>query len=277
MKSLKDKIVAITGAGSGIGRALALAAARQGAQVALSDISQSGLDETAASLPRGSRYSARVLDVADRDAVFAWAAYVAEQHGGVDVIINNAGVSLSDRVGHMKLEDFQWLFNINFWGVIHGVDAFLPYLRQRSDAHIVNISSVFGIVGIPSQSAYNASKFAVRGYTEALRQELEGTPIHVSCVHPGGIKTNIVRGGRHYQDASGSEVDHDTMSRQFDKIAMTTPDQAAQVILRGVLRNDPRILIGGDAKVLDVLARLLPSYYDKVSGTFMRLGQKFAN
>lgn len=265
MKTLKDKVVVITGAGSGIGRALAQHAARLGARLALSDISERGLEETASLLPEGVQASTHVLDVADRDAVFTFSRDVAACHGQVDVLINNAGVTLSDNVGHMKFEDFQWLFNINFWGVVHGVDAFLPHLRLRPDAHVVNLSSIFGIISVPSQSAYNASKFAVRGYTEALRQELAGTNIHVTCVHPGGIKTNIVRSGRHYVSATGEATDPQTMARRFDRLAQTLPETAAAEIISGILGNKPRVLIGNDARMLDVMARVLPAHYDRIS------------
>jgi NADP-dependent 3-hydroxy acid dehydrogenase YdfG len=274
MKTLTDKVVVITGAGSGIGRALALQGAEVSAKLALSDVNEAGLQETLGKLPKGTRTMVRRLDVADREAVFAFAREVRSEYGQVDVVINNAGVSLSDKIGHMKLEDFQWLFNINFWGVVHGVDAFLPELGSRPDAHIVNISSVFGLVSIPSQSAYNASKFAVRGYTEALRQELVGTPIHVTCVHPGGIKTNIVRSGRHFQGPSGHAVDTDSFARKFELGALTTADEAARAIIKGILHNKPRVLIGSDARLLDLCARLAPGHYEKLSGVAMRMVAK---
>ena len=192
MKTLRGKVVTITGAASGIGRALAVQAAKDGALLALADWDERGVNETAR-LAGASRSIARKLDVRSEEGVSAFAAEVDTELGGAHVIVNNAGVSVSDFVGTMKRADFEWLMDINFWGVVRGTEAFLPQLRTKDDAHIVNISSVFGLIGVPSQSAYNASKFAVRGYTEALRQELHGTHVRVTCVHPGGVRTNIVR------------------------------------------------------------------------------------
>src|SRR5579883_1266129 len=184
MRTLRDRVFVITGAGSGIGRALALAAARDGALLGLGDWNEQGVIET---LTRAGpvRGLARKVDVRSEDEVRAFAAEVERELGPAHVIVNNAGVAVSDTIGSMKRSDFEWLFDINFWGVVRGTEAFLPQLRARDDAHVVNISSVFGLIAVPSQSAYNASKFAVRGYTEALRQELAGTHVHVTCVHPG--------------------------------------------------------------------------------------------
>jgi short-subunit dehydrogenase len=179
---------------------------------------------------------------------------------------------LSDTIGSMKRSDFEWLIDINFWGVVRGTEAFLPQLLAKDDAHVVNISSVFGLVGVPSQSAYNASKFAVRGYTEALRQELEegGAPVHVTCVHPGGVKTNIVRNGRHVKDSFGRATSTAKLSKAFDTMARTTPTAAAQTILAGVLSNAPRVLVGPDAHVIDVVQRLFPTSYPRILNGAMR-------
>jgi NAD(P)-dependent dehydrogenase (short-subunit alcohol dehydrogenase family) len=267
MKTLSRKVVAITGAASGMGRALAVECARRGADLAIVDVDTSGLDETVA-LARGARADARVdsrrLDVADRAAIYAWAEAVKGELGGADVIVNNAGVSLSASVEKMRDEDFEWLFNINFWGVVNGCRAFLPQLREKPEGHVVNVSSVFGIIGVPTQSAYCAAKFAVRGFTESLRQELSGTSVRVSCVHPGGIKTDIVRRGRHYEDALGGETDTARAAAMFERSARTTAEEAAAVILRGVLRDEPRILIGADAVAIDAMARLAPRRYDAI-------------
>ncbi len=269
MKTLSGKLVAITGAASGMGRSLALECVRRGADVAIVDIDLPGVEETA-SRARASRLGAKVdaarLDCGDRDAIYAWAARVSDKLGGADMIVNNAGVSLSASVEKMTDEDFHWLFDINFWGVVNGTRAFLPQLRQKPDAHIVNISSVFGLIGVPTQSAYCAAKFAVRGFTESLRQELAGTSVHACCVHPGGIKTDIVKRGRHYEDALGQETDTAVAAADFAKAARTTADDAARVILRGVLKNEPRVLIGADAIAIDAMVRLAPRRYDAIVG-----------
>ncbi|MEH6561284.1 MAG: SDR family oxidoreductase, partial [Marinobacter sp.] len=188
MKDLKNKVAVVTGAGSGIGRALAKALAMRGCRLALSDVNEEGLAETAAAI-EGSEVRTYRLDVGDRDAIYAHAAEVAKDFGQVNIIINNAGVALSASVREMTDADFEWIMNIDFWGVAHGTRAFLPHLIASGDGHVVNISSVFGLIGVPTQSAYNAAKFAVRGFTESLRQEmkLEKQPVAVSCVHPGGI------------------------------------------------------------------------------------------
>ncbi len=267
MKTLTGKLIAITGAASGMGRSLALECVRRGADVALVDIDEPGVKATAATAQAsrlGARVDARKLDCGDRDAIYAWARHVNDALGGADAIVNNAGVSLSASVEKMTDEDFHWLFDINFWGVVHGTRAFLPQLRQKPDAHVVNLSSVFGLIGVPTQSAYCAAKFAVRGFSESLRQELAGSTIHVSCVHPGGIKTDIVKRGRHHEDALGNKTDVDAAVRDFEKAARTTADEAARVILRGMLKNEPRILIGADARLIDTMARLAPRGYDAI-------------
>jgi NADP-dependent 3-hydroxy acid dehydrogenase YdfG len=221
------------------------------------------LAETAALVrSRGPLHTARV-DVGQRDAIYAWADQVKEALGPADVIVNNAGVSLSQRIVEMRDEDFAWLMNINFWGVVHGTRAFLPQLMSRPEAHVVNLSSVFGLIAIPTQAAYNSSKFAVRGFTEALRQELADTTVRVTSVHPGGIKTNIVLNGRHYQDPTGNS-NRDAVAREFEKVARTTADQAAEQIVSAVLREKPRLLIGLDAVLIDRLQRLMPENYDRV-------------
>lgn len=263
MKTLSNKTVAITGAGSGIGRALAVRLSAEGARLALSDVNEATLAETAGLVQsRGPLHTARV-DVGQRDAIYAWADQVKEALGPADVIVNNAGVSLSQRIAEMRDEDFAWLMNINFWGVVHGTRAFLPQLLSRPEAHVVNLSSVFGLIAIPTQAAYNSSKFAVRGFTEALRQELADTSVRVTSVHPGGIKTNIVRNGRHYQDPTGN-ANRDQVASEFEKVARTTAEQAADQIVNAVLREKPRLLIGLDAVLIDRLQRLMPENYDRL-------------
>jgi NAD(P)-dependent dehydrogenase (short-subunit alcohol dehydrogenase family) len=260
MKTLRDKVVVITGAGSGIGRALAAAAAGQRAILALSDRDEAAVAETAR-LAGAPTSLVRRVDVRSDDEVRAFASAVEADFGGAHVVVNNAGVSLSDTVRSMQRSDFEWLFDINFWGVVRGTEAFLPQLLRRDDAHVVNISSVFGLVAVPSQSAYNASKFAVRGYTESLRQELEDTPVRVTCVHPGGVRTNIVRAGRHHQNSHGEPITVEQTARQFDKLARTSPEAAARTIWSGVLANRPRVLIGRDAQLIDLVQRLFPARY----------------
>jgi NADP-dependent 3-hydroxy acid dehydrogenase YdfG len=275
MKSLQDKVVVITGAGSGIGRALAVACAKRGAYLALADWNEDGVKETQ-SMAGANKSLVRKLDVRSEEGFNAFAKDVEKELGGANVIVNNAGVSLSDTIGSMKRTDFEWLMDINFWGVVRGTEAFLPQLMKKDDAHVVNISSVFGIISVPSQSAYNASKFAVRGFTEALRQEMyeAGAPVHVTCVHPGGVKTNIVRNGRHVKDQHGASTDMETLARTFEKMARTTPEQAAEIILKGVLTNAPRVLVGGDAKVIDLVQRLFPGTYPRVLGAALRWFEK---
>lgn len=259
MKSFDGRVAAITGAASGIGRALALDLAKRGCHLALSDIDEVGLAETVTLCEgAGVKVTSQRLDVADRDALFAWADAVVADHGKVNLIFNNAGVALAATVEAMSYEDFTWLMNINFWGVVHGTQAFLPHLQTSGDGHIVNISSVFGLVGIPSQSAYNAAKFAVRGFTEALRIELDAAKCGVSAtvVHPGGIKTNIARNGRVYESEFGRAGTREALDKQFDRIAFTSPKGAAKQILAAVKANRRRTLIGADAHVIDFLARL---------------------
>jgi short-subunit dehydrogenase len=186
-------------------------------------------------------------------------------------IINNAGVSLSSTVVNMSYEDLEWVMNINFWGVIHGTKAFLPKILSAGEGSVVNVSSIFGIVGIPSQSAYNAAKFAVRGFTEALRQELLGTGVYALSVHPGGIKTNIVNNGRHKEDASGRPVTTEKLGRQFDKMAPTTPSKAAQIIVRAMLQERGRVLVGTDAVWIDRMQRTFPEDYAAVTRRFAQM------
>ena len=272
MKNLADKVVVITGAGSGIGRALAHKCAARGARVALSDVNEKSLQETVADLPPEQVFT-QTLDVADRAAFEAHAAAVIEHYGQADVIINNAGVAVSQTVDDLSYEDFEWIMGINFWGVVYGTKAFLPELRKRPEAAVINISSVFGIIAVPTQGAYNATKFAVRGFTEALRLESEGTGLHVMCVHPGGIRANIAKAARWYKDPTG-EASHKTAAQQFEKLARTTPEQAAEKILKDLARKSPRCLIGTDAQAIDLIQRSMPERYGKLINKLLGLGKK---
>jgi NAD(P)-dependent dehydrogenase (short-subunit alcohol dehydrogenase family) len=258
---LSAGVAVVTGAGSGIGRALAQRLSKAGSALALADIDEKGLLETAASLPGEAAVSMHVLDVSDESGMRAFAEDVVSRHGRVTLLINNAGVALHGTFEEISLDDLRWLMGINFWGTVYGVRYFLPILKQQPRAHIVNISSVFGLVAPAGQSAYSASKFAVRGFTEALRHELEDTPVFVSCVHPGGIRTRIALLARLGANTP-AESKKEALSR-FERLAKTSPEAAAARILKGVERKDPRILIGLDARQIDVVQRLRPASYWK--------------
>jgi short-subunit dehydrogenase len=265
------KTAVITGAGSGIGRALAMDLAGRGAQLAISDVDAARVAETAAACERaGARVRHYPLDVADRSAVLEHAEQVVADFGQVNLVVNNAGVGLMANVVDMSWEDLDWLIGINFWGVVHGTKAFLPHLIASGDGYLVNVSSVFGLIGVPSQSAYNAAKFAVRGFTEALRQEMliSRDPVGVSCVHPGGIRTNIARDARSSEDASPAE--REKQAQDFARVARTTPEQAARTILRGVDRRKARILIGADAYVIAAAPRVLGAGYQRLTAAAAR-------
>jgi len=255
---LAGKVGAVTGAGSGIGRALAVALAGRGCPLALSDIDEAGLAQTVSVCEgAGVKVSAARVDVAERTAVEAWAQTAVEDHGRVNLIVNNAGVALGSTVASMSYADLEWLMGVNFWGVVHGTKAFLPHLLEAGEGHIVNLSSVFGLISVPSQSAYNAAKFAVRGFTDALRMELEiaGAPVSCTTVHPGGIRTNIARNARidtSMQELTGLDPDPDA----FDLVARTSPERAARRILGAVETDRRRVLVGPDATAIDLLARL---------------------
>jgi NAD(P)-dependent dehydrogenase (short-subunit alcohol dehydrogenase family) len=273
MKNFNGRVAVITGAGSGIGRALALELAGRGARLALSDVNAVAVADAAASCEKlGVQAKGYVLDVADRDAVHAHAEQVVADFDKVNLVVNNAGVAVMATVEEMTYEDFDWIMGINFWGVIHGTKAFLPHLIASGEGHLVNVSSVFGLVGVPTQSAYNATKFAVRGFTEALRQEMliEKRPVGVSCVHPGGIRTNIARDAR-----SAGDIPAEKKASDFAKVARTSPEDAARTILRGVQRNRARILIGADAHVIDAAPRVLGSAYQTVNVAGTKIARRF--
>lgn len=263
MTQFSGKVVVITGAASGIGRALSVALTKRGARVAMVDLDRQGLAETARRVDEaGGTPCTYLVDVADRNAVHALAQEIESSFGGADIVINNAGVAQIARVEDLSYEDLEWVMNINFWGMVYGTKAFLPQLRAKGAGHIVNVSSIFGLIAVPHQAAYNAAKFAIRGFTEALRHELHGSSIRVSCVHPGGIKTNIVRNARFLQSAQAT-VREDAVSG-FDLIAFSTPEKAAQIIIKGIERNKGRILVGPDARIIDWLQRLMPVSYGRL-------------
>jgi NAD(P)-dependent dehydrogenase (short-subunit alcohol dehydrogenase family) len=262
MSFLSDGVAVVTGAGSGIGRALAQQLSAAGSALAIADIDEKGLAETAASLTGKATLSTHVLDVSDEIGVRSFAEDVAARHGRVTLLINNAGVALHGTFEEISLDDLRWVMGINFWGVVYGVSYFLPILKKQPRAQIVNLSSVFGMIAPPGQSAYSASKFAVRGFTEAVRHELEGTPVFLSCVHPGGIHTPIAKHARLGANASQSKKDQAVAF--FDKITPTSPETAAARILKGVEKREPRILIGSDARKIDIVQRLRPATYWKI-------------
>ena len=269
MKNLKGRVAAITGASSGIGRALALEMAQLGCHLSLSSNSnQQALAETAAmARTHGVNVSHHQVDVASRQQVEDWAQKSAAEHGQIHLIINNAGVGYTGTVLDTSVDDLEWVMSINFWGVVHGTRAFLPYLIAAGEGHVVNVSSMAGVITMPGMSAYHASKFAVRGYTESLRQELdlEKNGVSASCVIPGGVKTNIAKNAR-FSDSTAKVTggDSDAFQRNFERLLRTQPEDAAQAILRGVRRNARRILIGPDVRLADSLQRVMPSSHQRL-------------
>jgi NAD(P)-dependent dehydrogenase (short-subunit alcohol dehydrogenase family) len=262
--SFAGRVAVVTGAGSGLGRALAAELAGRGAQLALSDVNHVGLAETVRQAQRlGATVRADRLDVTDRAGVLAYADAVAAEFGAVHLVINNAGIAFTGDVVELAFADIERVMDVDFWGVVNGTKAFLPHLIDSGDGHLVNISSLFGLMGTPSQGAYNAAKFAVRGFTEALRQEMliAGHPVHVTCVHPGGVKTAIARnaGAVPSRDAAALCEFFDT------RLARMSAERAARTILRGVSRGRARVLVGADARLLDVLVRLTGSGYQRVA------------
>lgn len=268
--SFEGKIVVITGAASGIGRALSLAFAERGADLAIADIDAGGLEATRAAIEsRGGRALAEKLDVADREAFEAFRDKVLAGYGRADIVINNAGVAVAQTILESDYRDWEWIVGINFWGVVHGTKAFPPHLIERGSGSIVNLSSLFGLVAVPTQGLYNATKFAVRGMTEALRHEVEGTGVHVACVHPGGIDTRIAANARFYQGPTGLRDQKESVAN-FKKIARTSPEKAAEIIIRGIEKKEPRILVGVDARILDLVQRVFPRRYWELLGRGMR-------
>jgi NADP-dependent 3-hydroxy acid dehydrogenase YdfG len=258
--SVDGRTAYVSGAASGIGRAVAQRLAAHGCPVAIVDQDEDGLEATAETI--ATPVLKQRLDVRDRQATLAFAAEVAEwSPAPIGMVFNNAGVATSAGVAEGSIEDHEWILDINFGGVVNGVRAFLPILVRQNEGVIVNTSSVFGLLGMPYQSAYCASKFAVRGYTDSLRQELRGTGVHAINVHPGGVKTNIARNARYRGDPRGRGMTHEQAADMFERIARTTPDRAAEIIHNGVKAGKSRILVGADAYVFDALARLTPTHY----------------
>ncbi|HEX4587826.1 MAG TPA: SDR family NAD(P)-dependent oxidoreductase [Mycobacterium sp.] len=268
MEGFAGKVAVVTGAGSGIGQALAVELARSGASVAISDVNTEGLAVTEERLKAiGAPVKADRLDVTEREAFELYADAVNEHFGKVNQIYNNAGIAFAGDIEVSGFKDIEKVMDVDFWGVVNGTKVFLPHLIASGDGHVINVSSVFGLFSVPGQAAYNAAKFAVRGFTEALRQEmaLAGHPVKVTTVHPGGIKTNIVR-----NMTSVDGVNKEELSKTFDKrLANTSPEKAARIILDGVRKNRARVLVGPDAKALDLIVRVTGSGYQRLFSTVM--------
>lgn len=263
MSQFKGKVAVITGAASGIGRELSLQLAREGCIIAAADYNKKDLDETVKMIKAaGGEAGAFVADVSDQKAVKKMAADVIKKYKDIDILINNAGVTLFGRFEELSVKDFDWILGINFWGIVYMTQAFMPKLKESSESYLVNVSSLFGLIGSEDQSAYCATKFAVRGFTESLRREAKGTSLNVSCVNPGGIKTNIAKNARFYR--KGKLVENtEKLEKRFDKLARTTSAKAAEIIITGMKKKKGRIIVGSDARLMDRLQRLMPASYGK--------------
>lgn len=278
MKNFKNKVAAITGAGSGIGQQLAVLLAKQGCHLSLSDVNEKGLAETVQLTKNANvRVTTKKVDVANLSEVKAWAAETVQNHGSVNMIFNNAGVALATTVEGASYEDYEWIVNINFWGVVYGTKEFLPHIKKTGDGHIINISSLFGLTAQPTQSGYNATKFAVRGFTESLRQELdiENSGVSALCVHPGGIRTNIAKAAKMSSSIQSLGMNPDKSAQTFDKLLRCPPEEAARQILEAVLKDKRRLLIGNDAKAIDFMQRVLPTGYQKISAFATKMSKRF--
>lgn len=265
MRDLRGKTAVITGAGSGIGRGLAVNLADEGCSLALADVNEAGLNETLNLINNDDiRANAYRVDVSDRDRVYGFADEVAEAFGKVDIVINNAGVQLKESLEDVTYEDLDWLLGINLYGVIYGSKAFLPHLKKRPAANLVNVSSVQAMFTNPYNGPYCTSKFAVSGFTLTLAQELKDTTVKVSCVYPGGVKTDIVRSER-FHKMSRPEITREVEAEFFEKyLVWTSPDRAARIIIKGIKKNKPRILVGPDAYFYDMITRIAPMASQKL-------------
>ncbi len=257
--ALAGRTAVITGAAGGIGRAIAHALGVRGCHLALADVNEIGLAETAAQLAPDLRVSLHRLDVSDEAAITAFPDAVRAEHPGVDILVNNAGVALSGTFEQAGAADFEWLMGINFWGVVRMTRAFLPLLRASDDARLVNLSSLFGLIAPPGQAAYSASKFAVRGFSEALRHELEGSSVGVTLVHPGGVATAIARNARGVRGETPEQIAAE--QKRFDRLLRLPPERAGEIIVNGIVRRRPRVLVGTDAKIASLIERIAPVSY----------------
>ena len=276
MKNFNNKVAAITGAGSGIGQQLAVLLAKQGCHLALSDVNEQGLLKTLELIKdTGVRATLDKVNVANLEEVRAWAEKVEQDHGSINMIFNNAGVALGSTVEGASYDELEWIVGINFWGVVYGTKEFLPRIKKTRDGHVVNISSLFGLTAQPTQSAYNATKFAVRGFTESLRQELdiENCGVSALCVHPGGIRTNIANAAKMNDSLRALGMSPEKSARSFNKLLRCPPEEAARQILEAVQKDKRRLLIGNDAKAIDLIQRILPTGYQKVTAFATKLGK----
>lgn len=276
MKNFNNKVAAITGAGSGIGQQLAVLLAKQGCHLALSDVNEQGLLKTLELIKdTGVRATLDKVNVANLEEVRAWAEKVEQDHGSINMIFNNAGVALGSTVEGASYDELEWIVGINFWGVVYGTKEFLPRIKKTGDGHVVNISSLFGLTAQPTQSAYNATKFAVRGFTESLRQELdiENCGVSALCVHPGGIRTNIANAAKMNDSLRALGMSPEKSARSFNKLLRCPPEEAARQILEAVQKDKRRLLIGNDAKAIDLIQRILPTGYQKFTAFATKLGK----
>ena len=274
MRNFNGKVCVVTGAASGIGAACAKALAAEGAQLVLTDIRTDMLDACVQEIIQaGGKAEAHIVDVSDRDAMFALADKVEKAHGGADLILNNAGVAHGATVAEMTIDNFNWIMDIDFWGVVHGTQAFLLHFIARNRGHVANVSSIFGLIGVPTQSAYNAAKYGVLGFTEALRHEMAEHNIGVTCIHPGGVNTNIVRHARMSQGPDAEKEQQEAIVN-FEQLTMTQPDKAAQIILKGIRKNKARVLVGPDAVLVDIVRRLAPTRYLAFLPFLKNIGKK---
>ena len=277
MKNFKNKVAAITGAGSGMGQQLAVLLAKAGCHVSLSDVNEKGLAETVELVkPYNVRVTSKKVNVAKLEEVRTWAEETVQNHGSVNMIFNNAGVALGSTVEGSNYEDLEWIMGINYWGVVYGTKEFLPYLKKTGEGHIINTSSLFGLTAQPTQSAYNSTKFAVRGFTESLRQELdiENSGVSALSVHPGGIRTNIANDARMSESIKSMGMNPEKSAKAFNKLLRMPAEEAAQQILDAVLKNKRRLLIGNDAKTLDLIQRVLPTGYQRITAMATKLSKR---
>ncbi len=270
MRHLRGKVASVTGAASGIGRELAILLSAEGCSLALADVDEFGLQETLRMIGDVSaRITTYLVDVSDRQGMYEYAEQVCLGHGQIDLVVNNAAVMVFNSIEDISYEDFERVMDVNFWGVVYGTKAFLPYLRQRPEAHIVNMSSVNGMVTTPNNGPYCISRFAVQGLSDTLCQELHGTSIRVSCVIPGGVRTNIVRNTRFIKQANPSMTRDETVE-WFDRTTLTSPVKAARIIVKGIKKNKRRILVGPDAYFIDFMRRIMPNLTTRIAGNRIR-------